>query len=82
MSRYRYNQQVGPPAPFAYASVGAAAERSPSLELPAQLDTAADMSVLPWRLVEDLDLDRLGEFEAVGHLMTMPKFLVRIQLQA
>jgi predicted aspartyl protease len=84
MSRYRYNHQVDPPAPFAYASVGAAAVISASLEYPAQLDTAADMSVVPWRVVEELQLDPLGEFEALGlggHLMTLPTFLVRIQLR-
>jgi len=84
MSRYRYNQQVKPPAPFAYASVSATAEGAPSLECPAQLDTAADLSVVPRRIVDQLQLDRLGEFETLGfggHVMTMPTFLVRIQLR-
>jgi predicted aspartyl protease len=52
--------------------------------LAAQVDTGADMSVGPWRLAEDLHLDRIGEFEAVGlggHLMTMPTFLVRMNLR-
>ena len=84
MSRYRYNTQVIPPAPFAYASVGAADDRISSVEYPAQLDTAADLSVVPWRIVEELQLDQLGEIEALGfggHLMTMPTFLVQIQLR-
>jgi hypothetical protein len=84
MSRYRYNKQVNPPAPFAYASVGAPDNGASSLEYPAQLDTAADLSVVPWRIVEELQLDQIGEFEALGfggHLMTMPTFLVQIQLR-
>ncbi len=84
MSRYRYNHQVNPPAPFAYASVSAPVERGNFLECPAQLDTAADLSVVPTRIVEELQLEQLGEFEALGfggHLMTMPTFLVRIQLR-
>jgi predicted aspartyl protease len=84
MSRYRYNNQVSPPAPFAYASLGAPVEGARSLEYPVQLDTAADMTVVPWRVVEGLQLDPLGEFEALGlggHVMTLPTFLVRIQLR-
>jgi hypothetical protein len=48
MSRYRYNTQVNPPAPFAYALMGAADGGASSREYPAQLDTAADLSVVPW----------------------------------
>ena len=84
MSRYRYNYQVIPPAPFAYASVGAPVEGASSVEFPAQLDTAADLAVIPWRIVEELRLSQLGEFEALGlggHVMTMPTFLVQIQLR-
>jgi hypothetical protein len=66
MSRGRYNQQVKPPAPFSYASVGAAAEGIPSVECPAQLATAADLSIVPWRIVDELLLDQLGETEALG----------------
>jgi predicted aspartyl protease len=64
--------------------VGAADDRISSVEYPAQLDTAADLSVVPWRIVEELQLDQLGEIEALGfggHLMTMPTFLVQIQLR-
>jgi predicted aspartyl protease len=84
MSRYRYNRQVSPPAPFAYASVGAAVDGAPSAEGPAQLDTATDLSVFPRRIVEELRLDPLGEFEVLGlsgHLMTLPTYLVRVQLR-
>ena len=84
MSRYRYNRQVNPPAPFVYASVGGPVEGTPSLECPAQLDIAADLSVIPWRLAEELQLDQLGEFPVLGlggHLATLPTFLVQIQIR-
>lgn len=84
MSRYRYNHQVDPPAPFAYALVGAPVDGGPSLECPVQLDSAADLSVVPRRIVERLQLEQLGEFDAIGfggHLMTIPTFLVRVQLR-
>ena len=75
MSRYRYNNQVIPPAPFAYTSQGAGHSGALSMEYPAQLDTAADLSVIPFRIVDDVKLDQFGEFEAIGlggHLMTYP----------
>lgn len=84
MSRYRYNRQVNPPAPFVYVSVGGPVEGTSSRECPAQLDTAADLSVIPWQLAEELQLDQLGEFPALGlggHLMMLPTFLVRIQIR-
>ncbi len=58
MSHYRYNRQVSPPAPFVYVSVCAAVEGTAAAECPAQLDTAADLTVIPSRLVEELQLDQ------------------------
>lgn len=84
MSRYRYNRQVSPPAPFVYVSVCAAVEGTAAAECPAQLDTAADLTVIPSRLVEDLQLDQLSEFPILGvdgHLSTLPTFLVQIRIR-
>jgi hypothetical protein len=39
MSRYKYNRQVSPPAPFVYVSVCAAVGGTMSSESPAQRDT-------------------------------------------
>ena len=66
MSRFRYNRQVNPQAPFVYASVGGPAEGTLSQECPAQLDIAADLSVIPWQLAEDLQLDRLAWIPTEG----------------
>ena len=47
-------------------------------------DTAADFSVIPWWIVEELEPNQLGESEALGlggHILTMPTFLVQIQLR-
>ena len=79
MSHYRYNRQVSPPAPFVYVSVCAAVEGTAAAGCPAQLDTAADLTVIPSRLVEELQLDQLSEFPILGvdgHLSTLPTFLV------
>jgi len=84
MSRYRYNQQVSPPAPFVHVSIRAVAENSAVSECPAQLDTAADLTVIPSRLADELHLDQLSELSILGvgaHLTTLPTFLVQIQIR-
>lgn len=60
------------------------ADGAPSAEHPAQLDTAADVSVIPERIADDLRLEQLGEAAALGfggHLVTVPTFLVRLQIR-
>jgi len=56
MVRYTYNQQVSPPAPFVHVSVCPPREGATGITVPAQIDTAADLSVIPGRLVEELQL--------------------------
>ena len=84
MSHYRYNRQVSPPAPFVYVSVCAAVGGTSTAECPAQRDTAADLTVIPSRLVEESQLEQLSEFPIVGvdgHLSTLPTFLVQIRIR-
>jgi len=47
MVRYVYSQQVAPPAPFVHVSVRPPYEGPAGVEVPAQIDTAADLSVMP-----------------------------------
>lgn len=54
MIRYRYTQQLTPPAPFVYVSIRCVATGALVSSLPAQLDTAADRTVLPKQLVATL----------------------------
>jgi hypothetical protein len=52
--------------------------------VPAQLDPAADLSVIPGRLVDELQLiplDSLSVLGFGGHLMTSPTFLVQLQVR-
>lgn len=47
MVRYRYNEQVQPSAPFIYIGI-AAPNESPAIEqVPALIDTGADITVIP-----------------------------------
>jgi hypothetical protein len=84
MVRYAYNRQVTPPAPFVHVSVRAPREGSAEVVVPAQLDPAADLSVIPGRLVEQLQLvplDSVATLGFGGHLMTLPTFLVELQVR-
>jgi Retroviral aspartyl protease len=64
--RYAYNRQVEPPAPFMHVSLKCL-ETGKSLDnLPALVDTAADRTVIPGRLVALLALVPLEEVLVAG----------------
>ncbi len=66
MIRYAYNRQVEPPEPFVHVSLGRPSD-GPSLDdLPAQIDTAADRTVIPGGLVTRLGLVPLDELPVAG----------------
>ncbi len=84
MSRYRYNRQVSPPAPFVHVSVRAAVDGTTAAESAAQVDTAADLTVIPSRLVDELGLLQVNEVPILGvggHLEILRAFLVFIQIR-
>jgi predicted aspartyl protease len=84
MVRYAYNRQVTPPAPFVHVTVRPPYEGPVGVVVPAQIDTAADVSVIPGRLIEELQLLPLDSISALGfggHLVTLPTFLVEIQVK-
>jgi hypothetical protein len=56
MSRYRYAAELSPPAPFVQVTIFCPTTGSSVARLPAQLDIAADRTVLPGHVVEDLKL--------------------------
>ena len=64
--RYRYNRQLNPPAPFIHVHLGRPDGSLESRDIPAQLDTGADFTVLPTRLVEQLGLTPVGEVVLAG----------------
>ena len=84
MVRYTYNQQVNPPAPFVHVSVRPPHGEAVGITVPAQIDTAADLSVIPGRLVEELQLVPLDSIAALGfggHLLTLPTYLVELRVR-
>src|SRR5688572_17553218 len=66
MTRYAYNRQVSPPAPFVHVTISEPDLRAALNDIPAQVDTAADMTVLPQSLVDRLGLVQLDRVPAVG----------------
>jgi len=59
MIRYKYNQQVSPPAPFVHVTISRPNDETSVRDLPAQIDTAAEMTMInkprgtdvPWWLL-------------------------------
>jgi hypothetical protein len=83
MIRYRYTKQLMPPAPFVYVSVGCPATGALVSDLPAQIDTGADRSVLPKQLVANLGLAEDGRamFQGFGgEIVELPLYLLEIRV--
>ena len=84
MIRYRYNHQFSPPAPFVHVSLQGLERAAAIADLPAQLDTAADMTVVPAGLVERLGLVPFGTVQVLAFgsiLTTVSTFLARVQIR-
>ncbi len=61
MIRYACNRQMQPPAPFLHVSVKNPATVEALPQVPAQVDSAADRTVLPLAIVETLRLPQVGQ---------------------
>ena len=83
MIRYRYVTHLQPPAPFVNVTVRCPTTGSQMNDLPAQVDTAADRTVLPGSVIAGLGLVQVGRFlfEGFGGTITeLPVYLVAVQL--
>ncbi len=81
MIRYRYNTQLQPPAPFVHLLLRNPANGNELAAVPAQIDTAADLTVLPQSLIKNLGLAQIGTL-LIGGLggitYTLPTYVVLI----
>jgi hypothetical protein len=66
MTRYAYNNQVRPPAPFVLMTLRHPRSGAEIVDVPALLDTAADRTLLPLPVAEQLSLDKIGDIEIGG----------------
>ncbi len=83
MIRFRYAEQLRPPAPFVNVSLRCQATGRQMTSLPALVDTAADRTVLPGNTIEALGLVEDGRclFQGFsGEVLELPIFLVEVQI--
>ena len=81
---FNYVGTESPPAPFVLVSVGRPDGITTATDIPARVDSGADRTVLPKRLVEQLTLDTVEqrEFEGLGgHRVMMAIVQVRIAIR-
>jgi predicted aspartyl protease len=66
MIRYSYNAQLSPPAPFVLITLRNPVSGDEAKDVPAQLDTAADRTLLPLAVVQALALPAIGSIPIGG----------------
>jgi hypothetical protein len=66
MIRYSFNSQIKPPAPFVNVVLRHPLSGEEIRDVPAQLDTAADRTLLPMALVKSLELPAIGSIGMGG----------------
>lgn len=62
-----YHSALIPPAPFLPVRISNLADNSGPLSIPAKIDTGADVTAIPARLIESLRLVPAGEIEVEGY---------------
>jgi predicted aspartyl protease len=83
MIRYRYAQHLNPPAPFVYVALRCPQTGSRAENLAAQIDTAADRTVLPGSVIRSLGLVEDGRMLFQGFasdVVELPIFLVEVHI--
>ena len=83
MIRYAYLPQLNPPAPFINVVLQNPVDGTELRNLPAQLDTAADRTILPGTLVKALGLPQVGTVRLGGFggaTFTLPVYAVNLGL--
>lgn len=66
MIRYRYNAQKQPPAPFVLVTVGNPLTGAEVRDIPAQIDTGADCTLVPSGVIATLGLKYSGSSTVAG----------------
>jgi hypothetical protein len=84
MARYRYNTQLNPPAPFVLVRIGRPRHLDGEAELlPGQIDTAADLTVVPWPNIAPLKLTPVDKHPVQGfgsEPQEFPRYLVEMSI--
>jgi hypothetical protein len=81
--RYRYNIQLSPPAPFVHLALRNPADGTELNGIAAQIDSAADRTVLPESIVQELGLAQVGTLPIGGLggiVYALPTYVVEIAI--
>ena len=84
MIRFNYVSQFQPPAPFVFVTLRNPVNGVEQQNVPAQLDTAADRTLLPGAVVQTLGLPQIGTIPiggVGGFIQTMPSYPVQVAIQ-
>lgn len=83
MIRYNYLPQLQPAAPFVYVTLRNPVTGAEQRDVPAQLDTAADRTLLTDALVQALALPQIGTIQiggVGGIIQSMPTYPVELAI--
>jgi len=81
--RYNYLTQFAPPAPFVYVTLRNPISGAEQRDVPAQVDSAADRTLLPDSVVQTLALPQIGTIPiggVGGVIQTMPSYPVQVTI--
>jgi predicted aspartyl protease len=84
MIRYLYTTQKNPPAPFVHVTLRNTATGQELADLPAQVDHGADITAIPSRLANILELPRIRMLPVKGFgepMLELPTVLVEITIR-
>lgn len=84
MVRYNYSKSVDPPAPFVHVAIGSPGLKKTAADVPALLDCAADRTVIPSSVVEQLGLVQIDEVSIMGfsgHVVVSPTYLAELTIR-
>jgi predicted aspartyl protease len=84
MIRYVYNSQSHPPAPYVHVVVRNSERTRETVNVPALIDTAADRTILPASLVDELSLVPVETITMKGFggsLVQVPVFAAIVQVR-
>jgi predicted aspartyl protease len=84
MTRYTYSSLGRFPAPFVHVSLRGPQGTTTLIDQPAQLDTGADRTIVPWQVVQDLGLVPLDEIELGGldgRIVILNTFVVELTMR-
>ena len=81
--KYPYDRVFSPPAPILPLEITIPEEPQRRVQVDAQLDTAADISAIPARVVDEWNLEPVSEVTVTGYnaeTETLPTYTVGLEL--